>query len=92
MERGRIKTDVSMDLGLIVVFRFCLLPIQKRKGYWITRHYNFKTFTRATVLYDGGQFEIADPFQTTFQLGYCFAPVGSLNKFNTFLLKQKINQ
>jgi hypothetical protein len=27
------------------------------------RHYNLKLLPGATVLYDGGQFEIADPFR-----------------------------
>jgi hypothetical protein len=41
-----------------------------------------------TVLYDGGQFEIADPLKTVLPF---FAPVGSLkDKINTFVLKQKL--
>jgi hypothetical protein len=44
-------------------------------------------FTRATVLYDGGQFEIADPFRRpSALLATFFAPVGSLkDKINTFI-------
>jgi protoporphyrinogen oxidase len=46
----------------------------------------------ATVLYDGGQFDIADPFRRPSTLfSTLLAPVGSLkDKFNTFLLKKKL--
>jgi hypothetical protein len=45
----------------------------------------------ATVLYDGGQFEIADPFRPSALLATAFAPVGSLkDKLNTFILKNKL--
>jgi protoporphyrinogen oxidase len=54
---------------------------------------NLKRFLPgATVLYDGGQFEIADPFRRpSALLSTLFAPVGSLkDKINTFFLKNKL--
>jgi hypothetical protein len=47
---------------------------------------------KATVPYDGGQFEIADLFRRpSALLATVFAPVGSLkDKINTFVLKQKL--
>ena len=54
---------------------------------------NLKRFLPgATVLYDGGQFEIADPFRRPMAIfATLFAPVGSMkDKINTFFLKNKL--
>jgi hypothetical protein len=79
-----IKTDsidgFRLDRGFQV-----LLTSYPEAGYWITV-IQLKTFTRTTVLYDGGQFEIADPFRRPSAfIGYCFCTSWILeDKFNTF--------
>jgi hypothetical protein len=52
---------------------------------------NLKLLPGATVLYDGGQFEIADPFRrpSAFCNGFCTCWF-TKDKFNTFILKNKL--
>jgi hypothetical protein len=86
---GRIRQIVSMDLGLIVVFRFCLLPIQKRKGYWITRHYNLTFLPEQLYFMTVVNLKLPIRFEDLYWLLF-FASWILEDKFNTFLLKQKL--
>ena len=90
---GRIKTDVIDGFRLDRGFQVLLTEYPETKALLDYKKLNLKRFLPgATVLYDGGQFEIADPFRrpmTTFAT--FFAPVGSMkDKINTFFLKNKL--
>ncbi|WP_339919187.1 NAD(P)/FAD-dependent oxidoreductase [uncultured Flavobacterium sp.] len=90
---GRIKTDSIDGFRLDRGFQVLLTSYPEAKRLLDYEALQLKTFLPgATVLYDGGQFEIADPFRRPAALlATVFAPVGSLkDKFNTFLLKQKL--
>ena len=90
---GRIKTDLVNGFRLDHGFQVLLSEYPETKALLDYKKLSLKRFLPgATVLYDGGQFEIADPFRrpsAIFQT--IFAPVGSLkDKINTFFLKNKL--
>lgn len=90
---GRIKTDLIDGFRLDKGFQVLLTEYPECKALLDYEKLNLKRFLPgATVLYDGGQFEIADPFRrpsATFST--LFAPVGSIkDKINTLFLKNKL--
>ncbi len=90
---GRIKTDLIAGFRLDRGFQVLLTEYPETKALLDYKKLNLKRFLPgATVLYDGGQFEIADPFRRpSALLSTLFAPVGSLkDKINTFFLKNKL--
>ena len=90
---GRIKTDIVDGFRLDRGFQVLLTSYPEAQMLLDYEALQLKTFLPgATVLYDGGQFEIADPFRRpSALLATVFAPVGSLkDKINTFVLKQKL--
>ena len=90
---GRIKTDILDGFRLDRGFQVLLTEYPETKALLDYEKLNLKRFLPgATVLYDGGQFEIADPFRRpTATFATLFAPVGSLkDKINTFFLKTKL--
>jgi protoporphyrinogen oxidase len=90
---GRIKTDSVDGFRLDRGFQVLLTSYPEAQMLLNYKALQLKTFLPgATVLYDGGQFEIADPFRRpSALLATVFAPVGSLkDKINTFVLKQKL--
>lgn len=90
---GRIKTDVIDGFKLDRGFQVLLTEYPECKALLNYEKLNLKRFLPgATVLYDGGQFEIADPFRRPSAIfSTIFAPVGSLkDKINTFFLKNKL--
>jgi phytoene dehydrogenase-like protein len=90
---GRIKTDIIDGFKLDRGFQVLLTEYPETKALLDYKKLNLKRFLPgATVLYDGGQFEIADPFRRpTALFSTLFAPVGSLkDKINTFFLKKKL--
>jgi protoporphyrinogen oxidase len=90
---GRIKTDSVDGFRLDRGFQVLLTSYPEAQMLLDYEALQLKTFLPgATVLYDGGQFEIADPFRRpSALLATVFAPVGSLkDKINTFVLKQKL--
>ena len=90
---GRIKTDVINGFRLDQGFQVLLTEYPETKALLDYEKLNLKRFLPgATVLYDGGQFQIADPFRRPSALfATLFAPVGSLkDKLNTFFLKNKL--
>ena len=90
---GRIKTDIINGFRLDQGFQVLLTEYPETKALLDYDKLNLKRFLPgATVLYDGGQFQIADPFRRPSALfATLFAPVGSLkDKLNTFFLKNKL--
>ena len=90
---GRIKTDEINGFRLDRGFQVLLTEYPETKALLDYKKLNLKRFLPgATVLYDHGQFEIADPFRRpTALFSTLFAPVGSLkDKINTFFLKTKL--
>lgn len=90
---GRIKTDIIDGFRLDRGFQVLLTEYPETKALLDYKKLNLKRFLPgATVLYDKGQFEIADPFRRpTATFATLFAPVGSLkDKINTFFLKNKL--
>ncbi len=90
---GRIKTDVIDGFRLDRGFQVLLTNYPETKALLDYDKLNLKRFLPgATVLFDDGQFEIADPFRRPSAiLATIFAPVGSIkDKINTFLLKNKL--
>jgi phytoene dehydrogenase-like protein len=90
---GRIKTDIIDGFRLDRGFQVLLTEYPETKALLDYKKLNLKRFLPgATVLYDAGQFEIADPFRRpTALFATLFAPVGSLkDKINTFFLKNKL--
>jgi phytoene dehydrogenase-like protein len=90
---GRIKTDLIDGFRLDRGFQVLLTEYPETKALLDYKKLNLKRFLPgATVLYDGGQLEIADPFRRpTAIFATLFAPVGSLkDKINTFFLKNKL--
>lgn len=90
---GRLKTDLIEGFRLDRGFQVLLTEYPETKALLDYKKLKLKRFLPgATVLYDDGQFEIADPFRrpkATFAT--LFAPVGSLkDKINTFFLKNKL--
>jgi phytoene dehydrogenase-like protein len=90
---GRIKTDLVEGFRLDRGFQVLLTAYPETKDLLDYKKLNLKRFLPgATVLYDGGQFEIADPFRRPSALfSTLFAPVGSIkDKINTLFLKNKL--
>ena len=90
---GRIKTDKVDGFLLDHGFQVFLDSYPEAKVLLDYKTLNLKKFLPgATVLYDGGQFEIADPFRRPSALfATLFAPVGSIkDKINTLFLKYKL--
>jgi phytoene dehydrogenase-like protein len=90
---GRIKTDLIDGYRLDRGFQVLLTEYPETKALLNYEKLNLKRFLPgATVLYDGGKFEIADPFRRPSALfSTLFAPVGSLkDKINTLFLKNKL--
>ena len=90
---GRIKTDEIDGFKLDIGFQVLLTEYPETKALLDYKKLNLKRFLPgATVLYDGGKFEIADPFRRpTALFSTLFARVGSLkDKINTFFLKRKL--
>ena len=90
---GRIKTDIFNGFRLDRGFQVLLTEYPETKRLLDYKNLKLKRFLPgATVLYDAGQFEIADPFRRpTALFATLFAPVGSLkDKINTFFLKNKL--
>ena len=90
---GRIKTDCINGFLLDRGFQVLLTEYPESKALLDYDKLNLKRFLPgASVLYDGGKFEIADPFRRPSALwSTVFAPVGSLkDKINTFFLKNKL--
>ena len=90
---GRIKTDLVDGFRLDKGFQVLLTEYPETKAILDYEKLNLKRFLPgATVLYDDGQFEIADPFRRPSALfATIFAPVGSFkDKLNTFFLKNKL--
>ena len=90
---GRIKTDIIDGFRLDRGFQVVLTEYPECKAILDYKKLNLKHFLPgATVLYDGGQFEIADPFRRpSAAFSTLFAPVGSIkDKINTLFLKNKV--
>ena len=90
---GRIKTDSIDGFRLDRGFQVLLTEYPETVALLDYKKLNLKRFLPgATVLYDEGQFEIADPFRRpSATFATLFAPVGSLkDKINTFFLKNKL--
>ncbi len=90
---GRIKTDLIDGFRMDRGFQVLLTEYPETKALLDYKKLNLKRFlSGATVLYENGQFEIADPFRRPSALfTTLFAPVGSLkDKLNTFFLKNKL--
>lgn len=90
---GRIKTDLVNGFLLDRGFQVLLTEYPEAKSLLNYEKLNLKKFLPgATVLYDDGQFEIADPFRRPSLLfSTVFAPVGCIkDKLNTFFLKNKL--
>ncbi len=90
---GRIKTDIVDGFRLDQGFQVLLTEYPETKALLDYEKLNLKRFLPgATVLYEDGEFEIADPFRRPSALfSTLFAHVGSLkDKINTFFLKNKL--
>ena len=90
---GRIKTDIVNGFLLDRGFQVLLTEYPETKALLDYEKLNLKRFLPgATILYDDGIFEIADPFRRpSATLATILAPVGSLkDKINTFFLKHKL--
>ena len=92
---GRIKTDSHEGFLLDRGFQVLLTAYPETKALLNYSDLNLKKMLPgATVLYDGGQFEIADPFRRpSAAFATLFAPVGTLkDKINTLWLKNKLQK
>ena len=90
---GRIKTENHNGFLLDHGFQVLLTAYPECKKLLNYKALDLKPFLPgATVLYEKGQFEIADPFRRPKALfSTIFAPVGSLkDKANTFFLKNRL--
>ena len=90
---GRIKTDCVDGFRLDRGFQVLLTDYPETKALLDYQKLHLKRFIPgATILYDGGHFDIADPFRRPSALvSTLFAPVGSLkDKINIFLVKNKL--
>jgi len=90
---GRIKTDCIDGFRLDRGFQVLLTDYPETKALLDYQKLHLKRFIPgATVLYDGGHFDIADPFRRPSALvSTLLAPVGSLkDKINIFLVKNKL--
>ncbi|MFV8442411.1 NAD(P)/FAD-dependent oxidoreductase [Flavobacterium sp. LB2P44] len=92
---GRIKTDSYQGFLLDRGFQVLLTAYPETKALLNYNDLKLKSMLPgATVLYDGGSFEIADPFRRpSAALATLFAPVGTLkDKLNTLWLKNKLQK
>lgn len=92
---GRIKTDSHEGFLLDRGFQVLLTAYPETKALLNYDALQLKKMLPgATVLYDGGSFEIADPFRRpSAALATLFAPVGTLkDKINTLWLKNKLQK
>ncbi len=90
---GRIKTDMHEGFRLDRGFQVLLTAYPEARKILDYEALNLqKMLPGANVIYDGGSFEVFDPFRKPSALfSTIFAPVGSLkDKLNTFLLKKKL--
>ena len=92
---GRVKTDVYDGFLLDRGFQVLLTAYPEAKSLLNYKDLQLKKMLPgATVLYDGGTFEIADPLRRPIALlNTLFAPVGTLrDKINTLWLKNKLQK
>nr|WP_314838809.1 NAD(P)/FAD-dependent oxidoreductase [uncultured Flavobacterium sp.] len=92
---GRIKTDSKDGFLFDQGFQVLLTAYPETKALLDYKALNLKKMLPgATVLYDKGSFEIADPFRRpSATLATLFAPVGSIkDKLNTLWLKNKLQK
>lgn len=92
---GRVKTDIIDGFLLDRGFQVFLTAYPEAKSLLNYKDLQLKKMLPgATVLYDGGIFEIADPLRRpTALLNTLFAPVGALrDKINTLWLKNKLQK
>jgi phytoene dehydrogenase-like protein len=92
---GRIKTDSKDGFLFDRGFQVLLTAYPETKALLDYKALNLKKMLPgATVLYDKGSFEIADPFRRpSATLATLFAPVGSIkDKLNTLWLKNKLQK
>lgn len=92
---GRIKTDSHESFLLDRGFQVLLTAYPETQALLNYKDLNLKKMLAgATVLYDGGSFEIADPLRRpSAAFATLFAPVGTLkDKLNTLWLKNKLQK
>jgi phytoene dehydrogenase-like protein len=92
---GRIKTDSYEGFLLDRGFQVLLTAYPETQKLLNYSALNLKKMLPgATVLYDGGSFEIADPFRRpSAAFATLFAPVGTLkDKMNTLWLKNRLQK
>ncbi|MFV8393164.1 NAD(P)/FAD-dependent oxidoreductase [Flavobacterium sp. LB2P6] len=92
---GRIKTDSHEGFLLDRGFQVLLTAYPEAQELLNYTDLKLKKMLPgATVLYDGGRFEIADPFRRpSAAFATLFAPVGTLkDKINTLWLKNKLQK
>jgi phytoene dehydrogenase-like protein len=92
---GRIKNDSHEGFLLDRGFQVLLTAYPETQALLNYRDLNLKKMLPgATVLYDGGSFEIADPLRRpAAAFATLFAPVGTLkDKLNTLWLKNKLQK
>lgn len=92
---GRIKTDVHEGFLLDRGFQVLLTAYPETQTLLNYTDLNLKKMLPgATVLYDGGSFEIADPFRRpSAAFATFFAPVGTFkDKINTLWLKNRLQK
>ncbi|WP_310377377.1 NAD(P)/FAD-dependent oxidoreductase [Flavobacterium sp.] len=92
---GRVKTDLIDGFRLDRGFQVLLTAYPEAKSLLNYKDLQLKKMLPgASVLYDGGTFEIADPFRRPKALlNTLFAPVGTLmDKINTLWLKTKLQK
>jgi phytoene dehydrogenase-like protein len=90
---GRIKTDIVDGYRLDHGFQVLLTAYPEAQALLDYEKLRLRRFLPgATVLHDGGQFDIADPFRRPSAIfSTLFAPVGTLkDKFNTLFLKIRL--
>ncbi len=92
---GRVKTDVVDGFILDRGFQVLLTAYPEAKKLLNYKDLQLRNMLPgATVLYDGGSFEIADPVRRPMALfSTLFAPVGTIrDKINTLWLKNKLQK
>jgi phytoene dehydrogenase-like protein len=92
---GRVKTDAQDGFLFDRGFQVLLTAYPETQALLNYKALNLKKMLPgATVLYDGGQFEIADPFRRpSAAFATLFAPVGTLkDKINTLWLKNRLQK
>ncbi|MEC5166401.1 phytoene dehydrogenase-like protein [Flavobacterium sp. PL11] len=90
---GRVKTDSQDGFLFDQGFQVLLTAYPETQALLNYKDLKLKKMLPgATVLYDGGQFEIADPFRRpSAAFATLFAPVGTLkDKINTLWLKNRL--